>query len=295
MGYDLLRKIVDRPSQLLIIAVLCAIISFCVLSCFAFPRSKMVPMILLMLFFATISSLSIRNSPIIRIPRFLMLCLVCISAFSVYAIGIHLNGEVHLARGLVAQSSHDLQRMSREMKKAENYFFPLDGTNTPIEWYKGMSAFYMNDPVTAKEYFLRAEKINPYHMRLLNDLGTCYEQTGDRIAALDFYKRALNLTPEFVESLLNISATYYNLKQYDSAYAYIERASQLEKSYVDLKNYQTYLNAILLARLQSIKNSVSDTSCLNSLAANPDSMVLLFQRATVERTDFLLKVRQKCR
>jgi Flp pilus assembly protein TadD len=103
--------------------------------------------------------------------------------------------------------------------------------------------------------FKDAEKINPYHLEVLNDIGTCYDLHGQHKEARQYYLKALSSASLFPDALLNICVLYYNEGNIDSAYAVISRY-KLKGS----ENYSRDLKAILHAKAMQIINQLNDSS-----------------------------------
>jgi len=51
---------------------------------------------------------------------------------------------------------------------------------------------------------------------------------GDHVRAIEFYTKALAISPRFEEPLLNLTAVYFNLGRYEEAYQTILKCAQSE-------------------------------------------------------------------
>ena len=110
-----------------------------------------------------------------------------------------------------------------EIDKGYSIFATVDPMSTPLKWYRGEANFLMNNIPQALEDFKQAYKAHPYHIHVLNNLGSCYEIGGDHDKAVFYYKKALKIFPEFEEALINLGATYYNSGRYEEAYETLSR------------------------------------------------------------------------
>jgi len=231
------------------------ILSFAVLSSFAYPRSRMYVMLVLMLYAALVFVLSPNPGKTISMNKNwrISIGLICllISSLGIFAAWARFNGEIHTQEMLRAQYAKNYDRMLREANKAESYMYAMDLTGTPMSWYMGMAYFYSGKINDALSFYESAEKVNPYHLRVLNDLATSYEQSGRADKAIEKYRKGLTVAPNFIEGLLNLSATYFNTGQIDSAYAVVRKIRAVNLSVKDAQNYKLFLNAILLAKARS--------------------------------------------
>ncbi|MFN8145208.1 MAG: O-antigen ligase family protein [Bacteroidia bacterium] len=259
-----LKTCENKDDRFFLLLSAMAISGFAVLSFFGYPRSRYYVMLLLMCWTALI--FSHKNSALVSIEwekwkmRIFYSVMFLLATCSTIASLFWFSGEIHLKQAQYYQFRKNFNAMNREANMARNWFFQLDGTTTPVIWYNGMACFYSGNLAGAKNAFEAAERINPYHLRVLNDLATTYEQSGMSDEAIAHYKAGLQITPQFIEGLLNLSAAYFNIHQPDSALATIRKIPDKKLSFRDAKNYKTFLPAILysVAAKDSIRFSVAD-------------------------------------
>lgn len=272
--YRSLKRMQDLEKRRMLLMASFAVGSFMVMSFFGYPRSRYYVMLLLMLWAAVVFYISGSSSEKFvwskSRQRLVSILLFILATVSVYPAWSWLSGELHLRKAKANQLRKNYSAMTREISKAKNYFFRVDGTTTPLEWYDGLARFYQGDLEGARKSFEAAEKVNPYHLRVLNDLATCYEQSKMPEQAIEHYRLGLQITPLFVEGLLNLSASYFNIHQPDSALAVISKVPQVRMSYREEKNYKTYLTTILYAVASkdtvSIQDSVQRQAYMNYIA-----------------------------
>ncbi|HNS12474.1 MAG TPA: O-antigen ligase family protein [Bacteroidia bacterium] len=264
----MMRRAANKDDLYVFAGMFFGLISFMVLSMFAFPRSKYYVMLILMLYAALVFIMEQKEKPLYvisgRVKVLLLVFCICISAAGSAAAWYRLNGEIHTKEILRAQFANNFARMLRETEKAESVFYVMDYSGTPISWYKGMAYFYSNRFPEAVNYYEQALKINPGHLKVLNDLATAYEKTNEKEKAIETYRRALSAAPYFTETLLNLSATYYNTGRIDSALSVINRVRLDKISYRDKKNYDQFLTAILLRKSEQLLSGTYDKDLINS-------------------------------
>ncbi|HKO79112.1 MAG TPA: tetratricopeptide repeat protein, partial [Chitinophagaceae bacterium] len=142
----------------------------------------------------------------------------CAGIFTLFVLVNRYRGEVNMAKALHEQSQQHFDRMNKFVAEADNYFFPLDLTTTPLNWYRGFSFFHNQQTDSALVYFHKAELQSPYHIQVLNDLGACYENKGDHIRAMQYFDRVLQITPFYEETMLNKIVSTYNMGKVQEAY-----------------------------------------------------------------------------
>ncbi len=265
-----MRNNLSVQSQWMLCAGLFAVISFLLISFASYPRMRFCSWILLSVHAGIISGFDFTGekhavrericSALRKAIPALLIVLMIFSSWSLYASIARFNAETHLKQMFSAKQQKNYPRLVREVEKANSWFLTIDAFNTPLSWYEGVAYFNSNDIAGAKKFFEEAIDHSPYHVQLLNDLATCYEQTGDRNKAIQLYREANKITPYYVQTVLNLSASYYNNGEIDSSFSVIDKI--YEKKLVDPEkaNYETYIKAILYAKAYNIIISFTDSS-----------------------------------
>ena len=268
-GYcnKIIKQTTNEKDKLLFRLMIAALAGCLAISFFGYPNQRPFTMIFLMLIFAVIQSKYIQlfppkeNFKAKKIYSFLFISGIIISLYALN-IGVkRLKAEMYLSDALRSQKYKAWSRMNRQANLAESSFFPMDYTSTPVHWYKGFANFYAGNYEPALINFQKAEKINPYHFNLLNDLGTAYDLQGNHEMAKQYYLKANQIAPLFPDALINLSVIYYNAGNIDSAYALISR-DNLERN----PNYLKDLKAILNAKAQNIVQQLPDSALRMTLS-----------------------------
>jgi O-antigen ligase len=260
------RKIIKEKKlekdKLLMRLISAGLAAFLVISFFGYPNQRPFSMIFLMLLLAVVQSEYLKLFPAKenlntkKIYKILFISGIVISAYSFLNIGIkRLKSEMHLSNALRAQKYKNWAVMFREAERAKSGFFRMDYTATPVSWYMGFASFYAGNREQAFINFKEAEKINPYHFNLLNDIGTCYDLQGNSEMAKLYYHKAIGISPLFPDANVNLSVIYYNAGNIDSAYVYISKNNLGTNP-----NYLKDLKVILRAKAQQIIQQVPDSA-----------------------------------
>ena len=181
-----------------------------------------------------------------KIPILLVLIPIVLSIFS---ITFRYKGEFYTKRLYYFERTDNWSSMQQEAKMAINTFYKIDPTSAPIEWYRGVALFSMGELDSAGASFEIAYRQHPYNIHVLNNLASYYEKKEDHKRAEQFYQKALTISTEFEEARLNLSAVYYNTRQYEKAFETIDQCS----IYSTDQKYQLFLPAILSALVDELK------------------------------------------
>ena len=129
-----------------------------------------------------------------------------------------MQGDFSLSAALLQDRKRNYNSMQRYLQKVNTSVFPLDATATPLKWYQGFAAFYLGNREKAFELFRDAEKENPNHLNVLNDLGTAWNLSGDPATAEKYYRKALSIQPAYGDAIINLSIIYFNRGNIVDAY-----------------------------------------------------------------------------
>jgi tetratricopeptide (TPR) repeat protein len=139
--------------------------------------------------------------------------------------------------------------MLTSVNAAEDTYFKIDLTGTPLDWYRGFAMNYMGSD-SALYYFRLAETQNPYHVQVISDIGATLENKGKHEEAISYLKRALNIIPRYREAHYNLAIAYYNTKRPADA------LTEINQSYAVSDEYRIALEAILVMNAESLRDSL---------------------------------------
>lgn len=200
----------DIDQQLLVILFITLV--YIVFSCFSFPKERVEHNILIFsawgIFINILNSSQSTNS---KFPiKFNYVYIFSIFLVGILFIGIcRLIGEVHTKNAILAKTDSDFKKCIKEIECAKSYFYKFDQTSTPLDWYSGLSYYNLKDYSQAINHFKLAYHLNPYHIYVLNDYASCLVKLNQNDEAIQQYKKAIEIAPNFTDAQLNLCALYY--------------------------------------------------------------------------------------
>jgi len=239
---------------------------YLVISFFDFPMERIEHQILLMIFFAitTSSYYSIKELKLeskIRQYQF-MYGIAAVSLYALVVAGFRFKGEMETVKMYIAKEHEQWNEMLHYANRAENYFYKIDPTSIPIDWYKGIASANLKEIDQSLVYFESAYHQAPYQIQVINNLASTYEFLGKRQKAIEFFQKALQISTDFEEARLNLAAVYFNDKQYDKAFDVIDK---MKVDYTN-KRYKKYLIPILEKKINAVLMQKNDMALSRNLA-----------------------------
>jgi O-antigen ligase len=201
---------------------LSVLICFLVISIFNFPKERIGHNIILFsnigLFLNLKSTISenkqykILNYKGLKYASLLLLTIILVFGFKRY------QGEFHTKNAIIARKKGEYRNCIIEIEKAQSFIYKIDETSTPLAWQAGLSYFNLNDYDKANSYLKEATEINPYHIYVLNDYASSLTKLHKYNQAIENYKKALSISPNFLDARLNLCALYYTQENYYNAF-----------------------------------------------------------------------------
>ncbi len=210
-------------SKRLALCMLMSLTGYITIACFSFPKERIFHSMVLSILLAIILNLHSEvtqkrntapktNTLLISIPCIIVLI------FSAAVGYIRLKSEWLTKQSFMARNHQQHSQVIALIDKAYSPFSSLDPTSAPLQWYKAEAQYLMGNFSQALISYQLAREAHPYHIHVLNNLATCYEELQDHENAIYYYNKALEIHPQFQEALINLGATYYNCGRYEEAW-----------------------------------------------------------------------------
>lgn len=288
------------------ILMLAALLGYCAIAFFSFPRERIFHQVVLMAFLAWAAfeyhqAYKLRTlnmgTGLFSLKTFFIAAL---GAFAVYVgykrfDGERLTREIYelnfekdqaQQQGDAEQVRRSLGAMVRACESAMSTYYTVDPVSTPILWYQATALYELEKLPEAQEAFEEALNYNPNHMLVHNDLGSCYAVQGHYDKAIEQYKQALEISPRFAESLCNLAALYQNQGNNQLAF------ETLYLCPVDVELpllYEKYASVIVGRKLYSIRETANPEkgAKIADLLRAPELYVRDFKWCVRNNKDFI--------
>jgi len=204
------------------IILLSGILGLLSISSFSFPKERVEHNILFIILLS-ISVYTIRKNKlgisktIFLIPRTVIYGLLLLFIVILYTTLLNFKGEYFTKKMYIERSKGNNKTVIDLSKHALSFFYSIDPTSIPINWYKGNANANLGNYLKARSDFKSALKANPYNYHVLNDLGSSYFMQNNMDSAIYFYKEAVRINPRFDDPKLNLAVIYINKGIYKEA------------------------------------------------------------------------------
>lgn len=226
-----IRKQSNVELKILSLMMLFGLVSYFIVSIFSYPRERIVHQFhLAILLGVTLSNCAPRRPRSELYPRYASFLIgVAYLGISLFSLAVGCDryvSETHARKLLVARAQGDVDGALSEASLAHTRFYVMDPAATPLRWYRGVAYFTKGDLERATSDFEEALHLHPNHLQVLNNLASCYEQSGRREDAVALYERALEISARFEPALINLAAVCFHEKKYQYAYDLLSRCTK---------------------------------------------------------------------
>lgn len=211
----------DKELNGQLMVILFITLGYLVYSCFSFPKERIVHNIILFSVWGIFINIlnSSHNTDSKKTIKFNITYILMLLLAAILFIGIYrLNGEIHAKKAILAKKESNFKKCIHEIDHAKSYFYKFDQTSTPLDWYSGLSYYNLKDYPKAINHFELAYQLNPYHIYVLNDYASCLVKLNQNEKAIQLYKKAITIAPNFTEAQLNLCAIYFKMNENTEAF-----------------------------------------------------------------------------
>ncbi len=222
IGIKALSRISEKKTIRLTLCLLFGMVGYLVIAYFSFPKERIIQSVFMLLIISILLVINGKKKDHKK-PFTYPFVVNLVLLFPIIVVGyLRYESEVHLKKAL---STNNGRIALEEISKVNEIFYSIDPTVTPVEWYKGVMYTRAKENKEAFASFLQAEKVHPNHVYVLLNIGDVYRYYGKKEKAIEYYSKALHISPRFEDALINMSIAYYDLWDYPKAYKVLQRVN----------------------------------------------------------------------
>lgn len=243
------NPLLEQGDRVFIKLLFSGLIAYLVIAFFSFPRERIFHQVVLYLSFAFI----LRQQASEIVWRFKMIIFpfsAVITGLAAFSFGLNYwRSESTMLKVNQARAEGNWQELVLQHNKlADNYFYQIDAVSIPTSFYAGLAHLNLQNYPVSERYFEEAYALHPYNIHVINNLANIKLLSAKADTATYYYRKALAVSPKYLEGALNLMAAYFNTNQVKKAYSVL---CEYERVFaVDNPNHpslQTYRLMILRA------------------------------------------------
>jgi O-antigen ligase len=193
----MLVKLIRKKNDSTAFLLLMTIFGYCLIAFFDFPLERIehqiIVSVVLALTMNAYDSISVdqkTRNPVKYYPIYTLL--LSISLIVCY---YRLRGEYFTRQFIFLNKSKHAEFVIENCNKAQSLFYTIDPISMPIDWQAGLSLFSKKRFNEAQTRLEKAYRYTPYNIAVLTHLANVYEKQGNRFKAIEFYKKAIKISP----------------------------------------------------------------------------------------------------
>lgn len=203
-----------KANNRIALMVFAGLVGYMCFAFFSFPKERVFHSMILIIFMAiSVAVYHKRKAHHFHPQTIYILSVFVLAVLSLAAVDFWFRYDSERIARKIVQERH-FGRWENALIELErcSWFSTLDPISTPFLWYKGESEYMLGNIKKACLDFERANKYNPNHIFVLTNLGACQALLGQDAEAIENFKKALVLCPDFEGAKNNLNAVYAKLK-----------------------------------------------------------------------------------
>lgn len=253
-----IKKSEDPDKSITMLLLFFAIVGYSTYSMFSFPKERIEHQIMINTIFAFFlyeylqlkdddkKMLQSGNKGIARFTVIIFLGLTMVQSYASYN---RVQAEIGINKIFAFKKHNKLNEVITITEDIYSPFSTLDYAANSLLVNKGGAMDQLKKPLqNVTEVFLDALEDHPYNLRTLNSLVYCYSKAKNFNEAEKYCLKALEYTPNDLNTTINYAKVTEQLHGADSAYSILKtvRASKKHKSFISYRNHLIRLRMVKL-------------------------------------------------
>ena len=216
-----------------------ALLGYCVIQYFDFPRERIELQVVLAVLFAYIAFHARalwERWPGVFVKKWATTFLLLAAAGLMFNVLIGWNrvvGEIHNVRMLDAQTRRDYKTAIREAQAAQNRFYEYNDVALPLAWHEGVAYYQMNQNDQSVAAFERAYQLNPWSFQVINNYASALVKMGRYRDAIPLYEKVVGINPRYEDGKFNLAYVWYQVGDYQKAFEWVSRIDSVQNPQTD--------------------------------------------------------------
>jgi len=153
-----------------------------------------------------------------KLYKGLLIGIIILSVGSIYYSSIMIKSEIYGQKLVAAKNAEKWKKVVLYADKAITPLTTIDSYSMPIHLHRGVANVKLNNRKEAFEDFKIALNNFPTQIAVLNNLAIVSAEMNNLDNSIMYFKKALEIYPNYKMSSFNLVKAYYKNKEYEEAY-----------------------------------------------------------------------------
>ena len=262
----------ETSTKVFIRLVLSGLAAYLVVACFSFPRERIFHQVVLFSLFAValhlIPERIIKGKIWTRAHYLWMAILALVCIFMGYS---WWKGEIAARKMNHARAVGNWEEILQiQDGSKEQWLYQMDATSIPLSFYSGLAYLNLKNYSASEAEFSKAYIQHPNNIHVVNNMANILYLQGEVDSALVYYKRALDISPKYLDGALNLMAAYFNTRRVEEAYGVLSKYEEVFRFEMPEHAALDRYRQVVLEEMQSqIADEVGDSAVSHAIKSLP--------------------------
>ncbi|AEV31139.1 O-antigen ligase family protein [Owenweeksia hongkongensis] len=253
----------DQSQRVLIRLLLSGVLAYLLIAFFSFPRERVFHQVVL---YTMLGLLIYLSRPAVSSKSFerntFSVLAIILGGMMIWVGANWWHGERVTRKINEARAMGDWDGLLEYYNQVEeNRFYKIDPASVPLNFYSGLAYLNLENYPKSQTEFANAYKLHPNNIHVINNMANIYFLQGNTDSAIVYYKKALEVSPKYLDGALNLMAVYFNTQQTDEAYKLLRKyEATFAKESPNHPTLSAYRQAILKAKKAEVLKATANES-----------------------------------
>jgi O-antigen ligase len=195
------------------------VVAYIIIGFFSFPRERIFHQTLLFLSFAFILGNEAKGHFVTFKPKVFSILALLVGGICM-AFGLNWwHAEKLMVEINKSRYEGEWQQLLKYYGEIENNrFYQIDAISIPTSFYAGLAHLNLANYPQSEDAFTKAYLLHSTNIHVINNLANIKLLSAKTDTAIFYYRKALEVSPKYLDGALNLMAAYFNSQQFKEAY-----------------------------------------------------------------------------
>jgi O-antigen ligase len=172
----------------------------------------------------------------LSLPIFRLILLFFIAGGAVLS-WIKISSELNYVDAMIAESRKDFKAMKSSLEKVNRTLYQLDATKQPVDYYRGIANYSLNNFDESLQNNLDALLLSPYNPLAMHNSASLFQFTGKKWQSIEAFENLKRFFPDYIDPQINLLMLYTETRQVNKAKRLFQELSEKDPENPRLKDF----------------------------------------------------------